>query len=133
HTSSRVSGAYVQDLAGGHSLKYRASVGTGFRAPSLYEVGYNARATLPPAAGFLLREEKSRGYDVGVEYDSPAGLHFEMTYFDQQIEDEIFFDLVGFSGYLQSPGKSASTGVELALLVPVGEQWQLTGNWTRND
>ena len=36
HTSSRLSLAYVQDL-GDSSLKYRASVGTGFRAPSLYE------------------------------------------------------------------------------------------------
>src|SRR5690606_26003410 len=36
HTSVRVSAAYVQDLADGSSLKYRASYGTGFRPPSLY-------------------------------------------------------------------------------------------------
>ena len=37
HTSSRLSAAYVQSLGADGSLKYRASFGTGFRPPSLYE------------------------------------------------------------------------------------------------
>ncbi|HEY8427940.1 MAG TPA: TonB-dependent receptor [Sandaracinaceae bacterium] len=134
HTSARVSGAYVQALDGGHALKYRASYGTGFRPPSLFEIAYNRGPNaFPPAAGFALQEESSRGYDLGVELDTARGLHFEVTYFDQQIEDEIFFDPVGFSGYLQSPGKSDSTGVEIAAEVPLGEQWLVSGNWTHND
>ncbi|HEY8521509.1 MAG TPA: TonB-dependent receptor [Gammaproteobacteria bacterium] len=134
HTSARLSGAYVQALDGGHSLKYRASFGTGFRPPSLFEIAYNRGPfAFPPAAGFELTEESSRGYDLGLELDTAAGLHFEVTYFDQQIEDEIFFDPVGFSGYLQSPGESDSTGVEIAAEVPLGERWQLGGNWTYND
>ena len=134
HTSSRLSGAYVQDLGGSHSLKYRASFGTGFRAPSLYEIGFNLGPfAAPPAAGLALREERSRGYDLGIEYDAPGGLHVDVTYFDQRIENEIFFDLAGSSGYLQTPGSSTSSGVEIVLGVPVGEHWQLLGNWTRND
>lgn len=133
-TSSRVSGAYVQDFSSGRSVKYRASFGTGFRAPSLFEIAYNRGPfSFPPASLARLREERSRGYDLGLEYDYASGLHLELTYFDQDIEDEIFFDLLGFSGYLQSPGRSESKGVELAAAVPLGERWQLLGNWTRND
>lgn len=133
HTSSRVSAAYVQDLRVGGALKYRASVGTGFRAPSLFEIAYNAGPfSFPPAAGLPLSEESSGGYDVGVEYDATGGLHLEATYFDQDVEDEIFFDLVGFSGYLQSAGRSKSKGVELGLTAPVGERWEILANWTHN-
>ena len=78
-------------------------------------------------------EESSRGYDVGVEYNAANGAHFEATYFDQEIEDEIFFDLVGFSGYLQSLGVSTSTRIELAADAPLGERWQLFANWTHNN
>ena len=133
HTSARLSLAYVQDLGQGAELKYRASVGTGFRAPSMYEIAYNSGPfAQPPAAGFALAEEESQGYDVGVEY-SAEGRRFELTYFDQEIQDEIFFDLTGFSGYLQSPGKSLSKGVEVAADIPLGERWSLLANWTRND
>ncbi len=133
HVSSRLSLAYVQGLGTQRSLKYRASAGTGFRAPSLFEISLNRSAVSPPAAGVMLEEETSRGYDVGVEYDGPNGLHLEATYFDQEIEDAIEFDLVFFSGYVQSTGVSTSKGVELGARVPVGERWELLGNWLSND
>jgi vitamin B12 transporter len=133
HTSARASAAYVFELDANRSLKYRASAGTGFRAPSLFEVAYNASPfAFASAAGTGLREETSSGYDVGVELDTPR-LHVEVTYFDQHIEDEIVFDLAGFSGYLQTAGTSTSRGVELAAEIPVGERWRLVGNWTHND
>jgi vitamin B12 transporter len=134
YTSSRVSAAYVRALASGGSLKYRASMGTGFRAPSLYEVAYNAGPfAFPPARGGSLAEEHSRGHDLGIEYRAAGGLRLEATYFDQDIEDEIYFDLAGFSGYLQSPGRSRSRGVELAARVPLGERIELLANWTNNE
>ncbi len=134
HTSTRVSAAYVQDLGTERSIKYRTSVGTGFRAPSLYEIAYNRGSfSFPPAAGLPLGEESSEGFDVGIEYDAANGLHLEVTYFDQQIEDEIFFDLIDFSGYLQSTGTSTSKGVEIGANVPLGERWELLANWTNND
>jgi vitamin B12 transporter len=135
HTSSRVSGAYLQNLGDGRSLKYRASYGTGFRAPSLYELSYNTGPfAFPPAAGRHLNEETSRGYDVGVEYDTKLGLHVELTYFDQDIRNEIYFDAVGFSGYLQETGgESASTGFEVVAEVPLGHGLRLLANWTDND
>jgi vitamin B12 transporter len=133
HTSSRLSAAYVQALGADRSLKYRASAGTGFRAPSLFEMSLNRNAVSPPAAGVVLQEETSRGYDVGVEYNGTNGVHLELTYFDQEIEDAIEFDLVFFSGYVQSTGVSTSKGVELGANVPFGERWELLANWTSND
>jgi vitamin B12 transporter len=70
---------------------------------------------------------------VGLEYSAANGLHLEVTYFDQHIEDEIFFDLVDFSGYLQSAGTSTSKGIEIGADVPLGERWELLANWTNND
>jgi vitamin B12 transporter len=134
HTSGRLGVAYVQTVGGARTLKYRASYGTGFRAPSLFEVAFNfGPFASPPAAGVGLIEETSEGYDVGAEYDTPGGLHLELTYFDQRIEDEIYFDLVSFSGYLQSPGASKSEGFELAVQAPLAERWQLLANWTHNE
>jgi vitamin B12 transporter len=134
HTSSRLTLAYIQDLNGGNSVKYRASYGTGFRAPSLFEIAYNdGPFAFPPAAGLALSEEESEGYDLGIEYDAANGLHFEITYFDQELTNEIFFDLTAFSGYLQSIGTSNSDGVELGLTAPLGERWEILANWTNND
>jgi len=134
HTSGRLSAAYVTERADGGVLKYRASYGTGFRAPSLYEISYDRGPfAFPPASSTQLRDETSRGYDVGVEYDATSGLRLEATYFDQKTADEIYFDLVGFSGYLQGSGTSASKGVELGAAAPLGQRWQLLANWTHND
>jgi vitamin B12 transporter len=137
HTSSRVSGAYTQEFGGGNSLKYRASVGTGFRGPSLFEVSYNDRpfGVLPAAAATSLLEETSHGYDVGIELDAANGLHLEATYFDQDIEDAIVYasDVNFNDGYLQSQGTSTSKGVELGVRAPFSERWAFVGNWTNND
>ncbi len=131
HTSARASIAHVRALGRGDSLKYRASYGTGFRAPSLYEIAYDAGPfAAPPAAGLRLGAETSAGYDLGVEYDRASGLHLEATLFRQRIDDEIVFDLAAFSGYLQAPGTSLSQGVELAARAPLGEHVQLLTNWT---
>lgn len=134
HTSVRGTLAYVRLLDSGATLKYRAGYGTGFRAPSLYEVAYNRGPfAFPPASATSLSEESSAGYDIGVEYTNEQGLYLAATYFDQRIADEILFDLSGFSGYLQSAGTTSSTGVELALDVPVGERFAVVANSTFND
>lgn len=133
HTSVRATVAYVTEVGGG-TIKYRASYGTGFRAPSPSELAYNAGPNaFPPAAGLALSEESSGGYDIGVELAAASGLRLEATWFDQRIEDEIYFDLSGFSGYLQSLGTSRSKGVELGADVPIGMRWELFANLTFND
>ncbi len=134
HLSHRLSAAYVQTLESGRSLKYRASWGTGFRAPSLSELFYNRRpGVTPPAADMTLREETSEGYDLGIEFYTATGYSVQLGYFDQRIDREIYFDLLSFSGYLQGHGVSHSRGGELSLEAPLQPWLTVTANYTYND
>jgi len=129
YSSYRASAAYVQDLASGNTLKYRSTYGTGFRAPSLSEVAYNAG---PFGNGMSLVEETSEGYDLGVDYILANGTEFQLTYFDQEIENEIYFDLLSYSGYLQDGDTSTSSGVETAVEYPLSDQIRFIANYTYN-
>jgi vitamin B12 transporter len=133
HSSYRASAAYLLPTASGE-LKLKGSWGTGFRAPSLYEIAYNRGFfAFPPASETVLREEESEGHDLGLAWTSERGLYLEATYFDQSVSNEIFFDLVGFSGYLQGDGEASSSGLELVLAWPLSETLSFTGNYTYND
>lgn len=133
HNSVRVSAARLFDVQGG-TLKLRSSYGTGFRAPSPYESSYNKGPfASPPASTTRLQEETSRGVEAGVEYYARTGLTLEAVYFDQRIEDAIYYDMDTYSGYLQENGESLSRGVELSATLPLGAQWQLQSNYTYND
>lgn len=134
NTSYRLSGAYLFDLQDDASLKIRASVGTGFRAPSPYEVAYNSGPlSSSPASEVILRQEESEGWELGVEYTRGSQLHLELIYFDQQIEDAIFFDQSGSSGFLQDVGVSISQGIEAIVELQLAENWRLVSNYTYND
>lgn len=133
HTTYRVSGAYLIDVAGGE-LKLKGTYGTGFRAPSLYEIAYNdGPFAYPPAQGMQLSEEESEGFDLGLSWSTAAGLYLEAVYFDQTVSDEIYFDLVDFSGYLQSSGDTQSDGVELVAQAPLLDTLWLSSNYTYNE
>ena len=134
HLSYRFSGAYLVDLSGGDQLKFRATYGTGFRAPSLSEQAYNdGPFAFGASAGLQLAEENSEGFDIGLDYYFDNGAQVEVTYFDQRIDDQILFDLVGFQGYLQATGETNSRGVEFGLDLPLAENLELTANLTYND
>ncbi len=134
HTSYRVSSAFIQELSADSSLKYRATYGTGFRAPSLSEQAYNNGSfAFGAAANRALSEETSAGFDLGVDYRAASGALLGLTYFDQRVEDEIFFDLAAFSGYLQESGEISSRGVECELEYPVTAALVVHANYTFND
>lgn len=134
NTSYRLSGAYLIETASGGTLKYKASFGTGFRAPAPAEIAYNVGPfAFPPASGVILQQEESEGYEFGVEYVVGNDLHLEAVYFDQEVENAIFFDLASFSGYLQDVGTSTSKGVELNGEFQLSDAWDLKVNYTYND
>ena len=134
HVSYRFTSAYLQEVGDGNTLKYHGSYGTGFRAPSLNELAYNNGPwAWGAAAGLALDEETSKGFDVGLSYYTASGLELGAIYFNQRIEDEIYFDLINFTGYLQAKGDSKSSGVELFFDYPFAQQWRLFGNATYND
>lgn len=132
HDSYRATAAWLQPV-GRHELKYKASYGTGFRAPSLYELAYNDVLGFPPASDAELDAETSAGYDLGVEARFANGLYLEAVYFDQSIEDAIDFDLVGFSGFVQQPGQTDSSGLELVAEYPLTDIVTVFGNYTYNE
>lgn len=132
NTSHRLSAAYLVDLANDSTLKFKTAFGTGFRAPSPYEINYNATTTLLPAKNVVLKQETSKGHEFGVEYTADA-LHLDAVYFDQDVEDAIEFDLAAFSGYLQDLGVSHSKGFELGGDWAITAAWHLIANYTHNE
>lgn len=132
-TTYRTGATYLVDVGDGE-IKFKGTYGTGFRAPSLYEISFNnGPFAYPPAQGTQLDAEDTEGYDLGVGYFANSGWYVEAVYFDQSVNDEIYFDLVDFSGYLQSDGESTSKGVELTSHVPVNEMIAFTNNYTYTD
>jgi len=120
HTSLRISAAWLPVQTENRQLKLRTSLGNGFRAPALQEIAYNdSRSDAGENISFSLQEENSLGGDVGLEFkktlDNGRRYSLEATLFRQTIEDEIYYDMIGNSGYyLQAEGKSTSQGLELA-------------------
>lgn len=102
----------------------RGVAGTGFRAPSLYELynGSFGNEDLVP--------ETSRSLELGVEREFSSGSSIQLTAFDIRIDDKIGF---GSSGYEQVPGQTTSRGIELSARTPIGENWNLFGNYTYTD
>ncbi|MCG8414464.1 MAG: TonB-dependent receptor [Pseudomonadales bacterium] len=132
NTSYRLSGAYLIDMGSG-TLKFKTALGTGFRAPSPFEIEYNrGSSAFPPASLVSLQQEESEGWEAGIEYFS-GDLRLEAVYFDQDVENAIFFDLAAFSGYLQDVGTSTSQGIELTAEIPVNDSFRVTSNYTYND
>jgi len=84
----------------------KASYGTGFRAPSLYEL-YE-----PTYGNDDLGPEESRGWDFGVEQTfKDAGVTLGCTYFNMVFDDRIVYDFAT-SQYNQLDGKTRTSGVE---------------------
>ena len=134
NTSYRVSSAYLIDLANDDTLKFKGSYGTGFRAPSPFEIAYNlGPSAFAPASSVVLQQEQSKGHEAGVEYLRDSELRLEAVYFDQRVEDAIYFDLASFSGYLQDFGVSTSKGVELSGEWTFSPAWRFSANYTHND
>lgn len=103
---------------------FRASLGTGFRAPALAE---NLFLFGNPA----LLPEESKGWDVGVEQTLMSGLTVGATYFRNNFTNLIVFDFGTFS--LQNVGAAKSHGAELYASAVLSETTSLTANYTRTD
>ncbi|UAA38995.1 TonB-dependent receptor [Paraneptunicella aestuarii] len=133
HTSFRLSSAYLVNAGVLGDVKLKASYGTGFRAPSLFEQSYNDGAfAWGEAQGLQLKEETSKGFDLGVEFYQ-SDMFFGITYFKQDITDEIIFDPVAYQGYLQTAGTSKSEGLELDWRQNITASVELWGNYTYNE
>ena len=110
----------------------RAALGTGFRAPSLYEF-------YGPYGTEALVEEESRSFELGVEQRFGETGSIAATAFYTEIEDLISFDFAetacgsGFGCYGQVPGTTRVKGIELSGRYALGERITVYANYTLTD
>lgn len=98
-TTYRVAPSYtINDTV----LKF--SYGTGFRAPSLYEL-------FSPYGNTQLTAETTSGWDTGFEQKVSDRLKFGATYFRMDFDNRIDFDLSTYT-YAQVAGLTKTHGVE---------------------
>ncbi|MFD0858148.1 TonB-dependent receptor plug domain-containing protein [Roseovarius aquimarinus] len=127
-TTGRVAAVWrpVEDLA------FRAVVGTGYRAPSLFE---RFSSFGDPA----LQPEKSISYELGAEKTYGEAGFIKATLFYTDIDDLIDFDGAatacgsGFGCYNQVPGTTTSKGIELSGEVALTDALRLFGAYTYTD
>lgn len=127
YTSWRLTALTETGLEG---VAFKAAYGTGFRAPSPYEVGSNQSPfALPEARDTALNEEQSKGWEMGLR-GSQSSISWELTYFDQEVSDAIVYTYnpaLFAGGYIQVPGTSQFSGIEATASWVVGEHLRLEG------
>ncbi|MBM3285359.1 MAG: TonB-dependent receptor [Candidatus Aminicenantes bacterium] len=108
--------------------KFRGSVGTGFKSPSLYQL-YAPGTYFGPIGNSNLRPEKSAGWDIGFEQPLFAErARIGMTYFHNHFKNLISYD--SFRGYMNI-GKAEAKGVEVEFEVRPSESVSLNAAYTR--
>jgi len=121
----RFAPAYVIAATG---TKLKASVGTGFKAPTLSELFQD----FPPFffANPNLKPESSTGYDAGIEQSlAQDALRFGVTYFYNRIRDLITTDPVTFSTYA-NVGRATTDGIESFIEYRPGKSLTLRADYT---
>lgn len=103
----------------------RFSAGTGFRAPSLYEL-------FGPFGNANLEAEDSFSVDLGIEHRYASGAAVKATVFYSEVDNLIGYDFAT-NAYNQVPGTSEAKGFELSGKFPIGDMVQLTGAYTYTD
>jgi len=107
--------------------KIRASLGTGFKSPSLYQL-YAPATFFGPIGNENLRPERSVGWEAGIEQPFLDGsFRAGITYFENAFRDLIDFDYS--RGYLNI-GKAGSNGVELEVEWTPGPDLLFSGSFT---
>lgn len=116
-TTYRFAGAYTFPT----QTKIHISYGTGFRAPSLYQL-YGKFLGIS-VGNPNLKPEYSEGFDVGItQWFLNKKLSFDITYFYNDIDDLIDFDWI--KGYLNI-GEVYTQGIEISIDILPLSWWQV--------
>lgn len=106
---------------------FKAAYGTGFRAPSLFEL------YAPYYGNSALEAEESKGWDVGVEQELlGGGLTVGATYFQTKFDNLIQYDFTTWR-YEQASGETTVRGVESFLRWSPWAALDLTATHTYTD
>ena len=106
--------------------KFKATIGTGFKAPSLYYL-------FDPAYGNeKLNPEESFGWDIGIEqYFFSQNLTFGATYFYNKFTDMFGFDYVTFKTV--NINEAVTKGLEFSIEAKPVDGLSLKANYTYTD
>ncbi len=126
-TTYRIAPAYLFKKTG---TKIKATYGTGFKAPSLYQL-YALATARGPIGNENLKPEKSKGWDAGVEqYLFKDRVTLGATYFRNDFEDLIDFDWA--KGYVNI-AKAKTEGAEIFASVRPIEDLTIGASYTYTD
>ena len=125
-TTRRISGTFKPS----DNLIIRSSWGEGFKVPSIFQSTYFCCGAT--SANSSIRPETSTSYDFGFElFFNEMNSNFSITYFDQDINDQINFSF-GVGGY-ENIDKVNSEGFEIALDYQISKLMSLYLNYSYID
>ena len=125
-TTRRISGTFKPS----DNLIIRSSWGEGFKVPTIFQSTYFCCGAT--SANSSIRPETSTSYDFGFElFFNEMNSNFSITYFDQDINDQINFSF-GVGGY-ENIDKVNSEGFEIALDYQISKLMSLYLNYSYID
>ena len=125
-TTRRISGTFKPS----DNLIIRSSWGEGFKVPTIFQSTYFCCGAT--SANSSIRPETSTSYDFGFElFFNEMNSNFSITYFDQDINDQINFSF-GVGGY-ENIDKVNSEGFEIALDYQISKLVSLYLNYSYID
>ena len=102
----RVAPAYLIAATG---TRLKATLGTGFKSPSLYQL-FAPATSFGPVGNPLLRPERALGWDAGIEQSLASGRAvLALTWFESTFQDLVDFDYA--AGYVNI-GRARTRGLE---------------------
>ena len=119
----RITSAYQ---IAGTDTKLKGSIGTGFKAPTLYQLYSQYGDT-------TLNPEKSVGWDLGIEQKfSAVKAQLEASFFHNEITDMILFSSISSApwGVYKNISRASTQGVELLATVQPVEELSFKANYT---
>ncbi len=116
------------------TTRLRAAGGSGVKNPGFFELfGFVDGRFIGNAA---LRPEKSTGWEVGLDQDLGTSARLSVTYFDSELEGEIFTTFPPPT-FIATPANrttvSQQRGVEVALSARFAEQWSVDAAYSYLD
>ncbi|MDP5104489.1 MAG: TonB-dependent receptor [Erythrobacter sp.] len=116
------------------TTRLRTAAGSGVKSPGFFELyGFVSGQFIGNAA---LRPEKSTGWEVGFDQDVGEGARVSVTYFDSQLDGEIFTTFPP-PNFIATPAnrttQSNQRGVELAFNASIAPQWTLDAAYSYLD
>ncbi|MCR4396630.1 MAG: TonB-dependent receptor [Candidatus Saccharicenans sp.] len=106
--------------------RLKSTLGTGFKAPSLYQL-FAPADYYGPLGNPNLEPERNLGWDAGIEKEFSHSLALSLTYFETRYRNLIQFYFG--SGY-QNLGRAISRGLEATLEAMLFKNGNLSAGWT---